>query len=295
MQVLAAVKAAGLVVAAGLGMAALPGTIEAQMSIGAAGDVSNAVSYSSSASDSASYSSSLVASVDGSVEASAQPQAGPAKVEANPLETPGAMPLEIGAFVQGGTGLTEDRSGFKFLMGGLHAGKVLFRNDKPGLLHGNFEYAVEVMPYWQSFTPKFQRASCVATSNPNVISCSPLYTVGGTYNGVSVTPIILRWNLAAHGRFAPWVQGAGGLLWTNHKYPAFGSTILNLINDGPNSDASVWNFTPQGGVGFHYFVKPRRSIDFSANAVHISSASLGDRNPGVNASVQFSLGYTFWK
>jgi len=151
------------------------------------------------------------------------------------------------------------------------------------------------MPYWQSFTPKFQRASCVATSTPDVISCSPLYTVGGTYSGVSVTPIILRWNLATHGRFAPWVQGAGGLLWTNHKYPAFGSTILNLINDGPNSDASVWNFTPQGGVGFHYFVRPERSIDFSANAVHISSASLGDRNPGVNASVQFSLGYTFWK
>ncbi|XWK52478.1 acyloxyacyl hydrolase [Tunturiibacter empetritectus] len=52
---------------------------------------------------------------------------------------------------------------------------------------------------------------------------------------------------------------------------------------------------PQGGVGLHYFLRPRRSIDFSANGVHISSASLGDRNPGVNASVQFSLGYTWWK
>jgi len=249
MRVCAAVKAAGLVVAAGLGMAALPGAIEAQMSIGSAGGSNPSLS---STSDAAVYSSSLVAPPEGSAgAAAAQPQAGPAKVEGNPLETPGAMPLEVGVFLQGGTGLTEDRSGFKFLMAGVHAGKVLFRNDKPGLLHGNFEYAVELMPYWQSFTPKFQRASCVATSTPDVISCSPLYTVGGTYSGVSVTPIILRWNLATHGRFAPWVQGAGGLLWTNHKYPAFGSTILNLINDGPNSDASVWNFTPQGGVGFH--------------------------------------------
>jgi lipid A 3-O-deacylase len=33
---------------------------------------------------------------------------------------------------------------------------------------------------------------------------------------------------------------------------------------------------------------------FSANAVHISSASLGDKNPGVNASVQFQIGYTWW-
>jgi len=57
----------------------------------------------------------------------------------------------------------------------------------------------------------------------------------------------------------------------------------------------VWNFTPQGGVGMHYFFKDKRSVDFSANAVHISSASLGDKNPGVNASVQVSLGYTWWK
>jgi hypothetical protein len=48
-------------------------------------------------------------------------------------------------------------------------------------------------------------------------------------------------------------------------------------------------------VGVHYFLKAQRSIDFSVNAVHISSASLGDKNPGVNASIQASLGYTWWK
>ena len=57
----------------------------------------------------------------------------------------------------------------------------------------------------------------------------------------------------------------------------------------------VWNFSPQGGFGIHYFTRARRSIDLGVNAVHISSASLGDRNPGVNASVQVQLGYTFWK
>ncbi len=205
------------------------------------------------------------------------------------------MPFEFGVLGQGGTGLTEDRNGFKFAMAGVHAGKVLYKNDTPGLLKGNFEYAVELFPYWQSFTPKFQRAKCVAGAVAGEITCSPYYTVGGTFSGVSVTPIILRWNFAGGRRISPWVQGAGGLIWTNHKYPAFGSPILNLTNDGPNTDASVWNFTPQGGVGFHYFLSPRRSIDFGANAVHISSASLGDKNPGVNASVQFSLGYSFWK
>jgi hypothetical protein len=67
--------------------------------------------------------------------------------------------------------------------------------------------------------------------------------------------------------------------------------------NGPNGDASVWNFTPQGGIGVALLSsRPDRSIDFSANGVpHLQSASLGDRNPGVNASVQFSLGYTWWK
>ncbi|WP_263374723.1 acyloxyacyl hydrolase [Granulicella aggregans] len=205
------------------------------------------------------------------------------------------MPIEYGAIVQGGLGLTENRDGFKFIMAGVHAGKVLYSHDKTGLLRGNFEYAMELFPYWQSYTPKFERAKCVAGPLLGGITCSPYYTVGGTFTGVTLTPIILRWNFTGHGRLVPWAQAAGGLLWTDHKYPAFGSPTLNLTNDGPNTDASVWNFTPQGGVGLHYFLSPTRSIDFGANAVHISSASLGDKNPGVNASVQFNIGYTFWK
>jgi lipid A 3-O-deacylase len=204
-------------------------------------------------------------------------------------------PFEYGLLIQGGKGLTENRDDFKFLMAGVHAGKVLTPTVGKGPLSGNFEYAVDVFPFWQSYTPKFQRANCVAVPGSPILSCSPLYTVGGTFHGASITPIILRWNFTKYRRFSPWAQAAGGLLWTNHKYPAFGSSVLNLGNDGPNSDASVWNFTPQGGIGVHYFIRPNRSLDLSANGVHISSASLGDRNPGVNASVQFSLGYTWWK
>ncbi|HUZ96315.1 MAG TPA: acyloxyacyl hydrolase [Edaphobacter sp.] len=216
--------------------------------------------------------------------------------DANPFHAnSGKLPLELGVLVQSGVGLTEDRNSFKFLMAGVHAGKVLTGDYLPGPLHGNFEYAVEVFPFWQSYTPKFQRANCGTAPNSPDLSCSPLYTVGGTYTGVSITPIILRWNFTGTRRISPWIQGAGGVLWTNHKYPAFGGGPLSVFNDGPNTDASVWNFTPQGGVGLHYFFQPRRSIDFSANAVHISSASLGDKNPGVNASLQFTIGYTWWK
>ncbi|MGI4757329.1 MAG: acyloxyacyl hydrolase [Janthinobacterium lividum] len=206
-----------------------------------------------------------------------------------------ARSWEAGVLFQGGKGVTDERDDFRFYMAGVHLGKVLTPEIGKGMFRGNFEYAAELFPYWQSDTPKFQRYSCLPTLNPAVITCSSPYTVGGTFHGVTVTPIILRWNFTAGKRLMPWAQAAGGLLWTNHKYPAYGQGQVNLVNDGPNADASIWNFTPQGGVGIHYFVKPQQSVDLSANGVHISSASLGDRNPGVNASVQFSVGYSWWK
>ena len=201
-------------------------------------------------------------------------------------------PLGIGVLAQGGFGVTEDRGSYKFLMFGGRAGKVLTSNIGPGLLHGNFEYGIEVFPFWQSYTPKFQRVLCTA---PGI--CSAPYTVGGTFTGASITPILLKWNFtgSGHSKIVPWAQGGGGIIWTNHKYPPFGGQPYNVNNDGPAANTSVWNFTPQFGMGLHYFLKPNRSVDVGANAIHISSASLGDKNPGVNASVQFSVGYTWWK
>jgi lipid A 3-O-deacylase len=201
---------------------------------------------------------------------------------------------DYGALLQGGVGL-QDRTDYSFLLVGGHAGKILTPEIGTGLFKGNVEYAVEVFPFWQSYTPKFQRLAC-PTGATVAAQCSNPYTVGGTYTGASITPIMVRWNFTHGRRFMPWVQAAGGVVWTNHKYPAVGN--LNAgdpTQTGPQANTSVWNFTPQGGAGVHYFVKPRRSIDFSANAVHISSASLGDKNPGVNVSLQMSIGYSWWK
>ncbi|MBW8748888.1 MAG: acyloxyacyl hydrolase [Acidobacteria bacterium] len=152
---------------------------------------------------------------------------------------------EYGPLVQGGLGVTDNRSGYKFIMAGVHVGRVLTPELGSGFLKGQFEFAAELFPYWQSNVPKFQRVKC----NSSLTVCSPPYTVGGTYHGVSLTPVIMRWNMTNHRRIMPWVQGAGGL----------------------------------------------RSIDFGANAVHISNASMGDRNPGVNVTLQFNVGYTWWK
>jgi hypothetical protein len=226
----------------------------------------------------------------------------------NPVED-ATRPLEFGVLVQGGFGVTEQRNSFGFLMAGVHAGKVLTGNVGPGMVRGNFEYAVEVFPIWQSYTPLMQRQNCApAVPGSVTYECSTIFNVGGTFTGVSITPTVFRWNFAGTRRLAPWVQGAGGVLWTNHKYPAFGGPPYcspgpcsdtnpgeTLINNIASANTSVWNFTPQFGVGAHYFMRPNRSIDIGANAIHISSASLGDKNPGVNASVQFTVGYSWWK
>jgi hypothetical protein len=231
--------------------------------------------------------------------------AGTSVRETNPVREE-IKPLNIGVLLQSGVGVTEDRGDFKFLMAGVRLGKVLSTNHGSGMLRGNFEYGGELFPLWQSYTPTMQRQNCVYVTGSlgTETSCSAPFTIGGTFTGISLTPIILRWNFAGSRRIAPWMQGAGGLLWTNHKYPAFGgvpicpmacTTMTSYGDNGPNDDTSVWNFTPQFGVGAHYFLNAHRSVDLGANAIHISSASLGDKNPGINASIQFTLGYSWWK
>ena len=197
-------------------------------------------------------------------------------------------PYEAGVFFGGGFG-AGDRSSFTFTNAGVRLGKVLTDEHLPGALRGQFEYAGELMPYWQSFTPA-PHYQYVRYTFDNVAGTILEPYNGGTFSGVSLTPIILRWDLKPGRRLAPYLQGAGGLIWTNHKYPPD-----IIVPEGQPGGTSVWNFTPQFGIGAHYFLRPRRSLDLSANAVHISSASLGDRNPGVNASVQFQIGYSWWK
>jgi hypothetical protein len=201
---------------------------------------------------------------------------------------------EYGPFVSYGNGVAS-RSDFKFLSAGVQLGKPLTPVLHAGILTGQFEFGSNIMPLWQAYTPTPHTATytCIVTGSP--VSCV-LPVRGGTYRGVSLTPVILRWNfLTKSRRVQPWFQGAGGLIYTTRQFPpSFSSTTTPPIYTVDGS-TSVWNFSPQGGGGIHYFTSAKRSIDLGVNAVHISSASLGDRNPGVNASIQVQVGYTFWK
>jgi hypothetical protein len=192
---------------------------------------------------------------------------------------------EFGPFVNGGVGLG-NRDNFAFLWAGVQGGKVLTPVIRAGIFTGQFEYGANIMPLWQAYTPGPHEQAFLY---PNGYFVAP--EGGGTYRGVSLTPVIFRWNFLNKSRhFQPWFQGAGGLIYTTHKFPPD-----QLVPHGTPGGTSVFNFSPQGGGGVHWFMRPKRSIDVGVNAVHISSASLGDRNPGVNASVQVQVGYTWWK
>ncbi len=200
------------------------------------------------------------------------------------------QPWEWGPFFQGGKGIGYLISDYKLLSAGMRLGKVITGEHLPGLLRGQFEYAGELMPYWEALTPP-PHLQLVTYTNPTTGQRGSFYTPygGGHYHGISLTPIILRWDFQPRGRWAPWFQAAGGLIYTTHKFPPD-----QLVAHGTPGGTSVWNFSPQGGIGVQYFVRPNQSLMLEASGIHISSASLGDKNPGVNASVQFQVGYTWW-
>jgi hypothetical protein len=199
---------------------------------------------------------------------------------------------EYGPFLDWGTGVG-NRSDYKFFWGGFQLAKPVTPVVHAGILSGQFVFGANIMPLWQAYTPA-PHQQVFNYPGPQCPSGGCNFTGpegGGTYRGVSITPVIFRWDfLASTRRVQPWFQGAGGLIYTTHKFPP------DLeVPQGTPGGTSVWNFTPQGGIGIHYFIREKRSIDVGVNAVHISSASLGDRNPGVNASIQIQMGYTFWR
>jgi hypothetical protein len=192
---------------------------------------------------------------------------------------------EYGPFVNWGTGLG-NRDNFKFFFTGIEVGKVLTPVLPAKAFTGQFELAGNIIPFWQAYTPPPHIQTFTYLGEPFQAQVG-----GGTYTGVSLTPVIFRWNFLTHSRrFQPWFQAAGGLIYTTHKFPPD-----QLVPHGTPGGTSVFNFTPQGGGGVHYFLRPGRSVDLGVNGVHISSASLGDRNPGVNASIQIQVGYTVWR
>lgn len=163
---------------------------------------------------------------------------------------------ELGVLAGGGTGLGKS-SGTQFVYAGGRAGLVLTGEHLPGLLHGNFEWAVDVMPLYAVLPP-----------------ASAIY--GGSFK-----PVIWQWNFTRGHKIAPYVAAAGGIVFTKSNVPP--------------GDTSQVNFTPQAVAGTRLLVKPRRALFFEGSLGHLSSASLGNHNPGYNVTLVFTVGYTWLK
>lgn len=164
-----------------------------------------------------------------------------------------------GVFVGGGTGVG-DRSNVQMLRFGGRIGRVMTGEIAHGIFRHTFELNSELAPVD--------------------------YTFWGGYKNVygwSMAPVIMKWNFVGEHpkRVVPYVDAYGGVLFSNTEIPP--------------GDTSKINFTPGGGLGFYVFTKERQALTVDVRAVHVSNASLGDHNPGINASVQFSLGYVWFK
>ncbi|MFQ5656956.1 MAG: acyloxyacyl hydrolase [Candidatus Methylomirabilales bacterium] len=81
---------------------------------------------------------------------------------------------------------------------------------------------------------------------------------------------MFRYNFLPGGDFIPFLQLGAGIVGLD----------FNL-----QDQADGFNFTPQGGVGFHYFVSDRTALTAEWRLHHISNAGSNDPNNGINSSL----------
>ena len=162
---------------------------------------------------------------------------------------------DISVFASGGHTVSGGKGDTGVALIGARIGKVLTEEHGPGILRGNFEYAVGVVPFYAFPGP-----------------------VNTAYGG-GIDPFVTRWNFTSGKRVAPYFELAGGVVFTNTEVPFETSNI---------------NFCPQASIGMHIFTREKRSIEIEAKYMHVSNAGMTVPNPGLN-TVQFGIGYHWMK
>ena len=158
-----------------------------------------------------------------------------------------------GLFIGGGTSVASSPSGQSLLVG-FRLGRVLTNEHGSEFLRGTFEMAGDIIPL------------------------DEYWIHGGQYAG-GINPFIAKWNFTTPCKVAPYIAAVGGVLFSTRNLP-------------PGDTAQI-NFTSGAEVGVQMFGKERNSWDLAVKAYHLSNASIGNHNPGINASLQFMLGYTW--
>jgi lipid A 3-O-deacylase len=160
----------------------------------------------------------------------------------------------VGIFAGGGTTVASSPSGQNFVLGG-RLGRVLTNEHGSGIFRGTYEMAIDIVPL------------------------DEYWINGGQYAG-GVDPLVAKWNFTHGCKNAPYIAIVGGALFSAHNLPP--------------GDTSQINFTSGAEIGNQFFRKgSNNSWNVSVKAYHLSNASIGNHNPGLNANLQFMLGYTW--
>src|SRR5437879_5836792 len=99
---------------------------------------------------------------------------------------------EIQIWAAGGHSVSGGTSKTSVFDAGLRYGWILTGPHWPGILRGRFEYAVDVVPVYVVFQP------------------------ANTAYGLGFNPLGLKWNFERHGRFSPYLDLGGGVVFSNH-------------------------------------------------------------------------------
>jgi len=158
-----------------------------------------------------------------------------------------------GIFIGGSQSFANTPSAQSFVLGG-RFGRVLTRQLGDNALQGSFEMAIDVIPL------------------------NEFWIHGAQYAG-GIDPFIAKWNFTRPRTVSPYVAAVGGVLFSTKNLPP--------------GDTSQINFTSGAELGLQWFHRDRRSINFAAKVYHLSNASIGNKNPGINGAVQFMVGYTW--
>ena len=89
---------------------------------------------------------------------------------------------------------------------------------------------------------------------------------------------MLRYNFLQLARVVPFIEAGAGVVGTDFD--------LKGQSDG-------FNFSLQGGLGFHFFVLPQVALTAESRFHHISNAGLRQPNSGINDCV-FLIGTSFF-
>ena len=160
-----------------------------------------------------------------------------------------------GVFLGGSTSFANTPSAQSFLIGG-RLGRVLTHEVGSNFLSGTFEMDVDVIPL------------------------NEFWYDGNAQYAAAINPFIAKWNFTKGSKIAPWIAAVGGIVFSTSNLPP--------------GDTSTVNFTSGLELGSHFFRENKHAVDLAVKIYHLSNASIGNKNPGINGAVQVTIGYSWF-